>query len=304
MPDPSTERIGFVGLGQMGLPMATRLVEGGHAVVGFDLSEDACDQLRQLGAEISPDVGSVAAQSSVVFVMVPSRRVGEIFEGEDGAIARSNQGTILVEGGNSDPRESVRLAELAEAQGVNLLDVGFSGGPRGAAAGELAVMVGGSKESYHRVESLLGVLGKHVDYFGPSGSGHLSKALNHLVQGLTAQAIGEAVAIAESTDLDTQKWVRAVSHGAAGSWLMDRMREMQEADPPKQEDVDAWWAGHGARNQLSYALEAAEAAEVPVPLAATGHQVRVLSLSADRSVAMEIYVRLTWALAHLNEEQK
>jgi 3-hydroxyisobutyrate dehydrogenase-like beta-hydroxyacid dehydrogenase len=204
----------------------------------------------------------------------------------------------VIEGGNSDPAESARFATTFERAGATMIDVGFSGGPRGAADGQLAMMVGGPKAAFDRIEPILRTFGTHIGYFGASGTGHLAKALNHLVQGLTAQAIGEALSIGQASGLDIEEWVRIVSCGAAGSWLMDRTREMLDQPPPAPAEVTAWWGGHGARNQLSYALEAAEKSAIAVPLTATGHEIRVLSLGAGRSTAMEFYVRLTWTLAH------
>lgn len=300
--DISLPSVGFIGLGQMGLRMTLRLMDAGCEPTCYDVAPAARDVAASLGLRLAEDARAVAEASDVVFIMVPSRCVADVLEGERGALGGLGAGKILVEGGNSDPRESVRLAARCADAGGAMLDVGFSGGPLGARDGSLAVMVGGSREAYERARDVLLILGSDVAYFGPSGSGHLSKALNHLVQGLTAQAIGEALALASATGIDVREWTCVASHGAAGSWLMDRAREMLEHPPPDPDKVASWWSGHGARNQLSYALEAAEENRVAVPLAALGHQIRTLSLAAERSPAVEFYVGLTWELAHLRSD--
>jgi 2-hydroxy-3-oxopropionate reductase len=294
--------VGFIGLGQMGLPMSLRLEEAGYQLICHDTARGAREQAASRGLRLADDARGVAEASDVIFVMVPSRFVADALESDRGAFRGLAGGKILVEGGNSDPRESVRFAARCAEAGASMLDVGFSGGPLGARDGSLAVMVGGNRDAYDRARELLMVLASDIAYFGPSGSGHLAKALNHLVQGLTAQAIGEALAIASATGIDMREWTRVAARGAAGSWLMDRAREMLDHPAPDPEALSAWWSGHGARNQLSYALEAAEEHEVAVPLAALGHQIRTLSLAGNRSPSIELYVGLTWELAHLRTD--
>jgi 2-hydroxy-3-oxopropionate reductase len=294
--------IGFVGLGQMGQPMARRLLDAGYSVAVHDVARARSRSLGQLGAAEQPSAADVARFADVIFVMVPARHVSEALVGKRGLLRGIRLGAVVIEGGNSDPAESIRFAEIFRQAGATMLDIGFSGGAGGAAAGRLAMMVGGPQASFERVEPVLRSLGCEVGYFGDSGSGHLAKALNHLVQGLTAQAIGEALAIAEASGLDIEEWLRVASQGAAASWLIDRAREMTKRAPADPDDVTAWWAGHGARNQLSYALEAAESSSVAVPLAAVAHQIRSLSLASPRSRAMEFYVQLTWAFAHAPDD--
>jgi 2-hydroxy-3-oxopropionate reductase len=294
--------VGFIGLGQMGLPMSLRLAYAGWELTCYDVAVAAREAAVSHGLRLADSARHVAEASDVVFVMVPSRFVSEALEGECGVLGGLSEGKVLVEGGNSDPRESVRLAARCDQAGAAMLDVGFSGGPLGAREGSLAVMVGGSRDVYIRAQDLLLVLGSDIAYFGPSGNGHLAKALNHLVQGLTAQAIGEALAIASATGIDIGEWTRVAAGGAAGSWLMDRAREMLDHPAPDPETSRAWWSSHGARNQLSYALEAAEERGVAAPLAAVGHQIRTLSLAPQRSPAIEFYARLTWELSHSRTE--
>lgn len=284
----------------MGLPMLTRLVAG-RPVVAFDLDAAARDRADATGAQVASSLDDLSGRCDVVLVMVPSRIVGTVLVGGDGLLPSVRPGQIVIDGGNSDPAVSARHAAMFSSQGASFLDVGFSGGPKGAVAGDLAVMVGGDEHAYLRVAPLLAELGGQVAYFGPSGSGHLAKAINHLVQGLTAQAIGEALAVAAGHGIDPLLWAKTVAGGAAGSWLMDRAVEMLAGAPPDEDEVREWWRSLGPRNQLSFSVEAAESAEVGVPLAAVGHQVRVLSLGGSTSEAMKHYMNLTWTLAHASD---
>jgi 3-hydroxyisobutyrate dehydrogenase-like beta-hydroxyacid dehydrogenase len=288
--------VGFVGLGQMGVPMARRALSAGIAVAVHDRRRAACVELESAGAAWRDGVRELAGASEIVVVMVPATHVEDVLFGAGGVASSGRRGLIAIEGGNSDPAASRRRAAALADVGIRMLDVGFSGGPQNALTGDLAVMAGGERAAYDDALPLLSALGRNVAYFGASGGGHLAKSLNHLVQGITAQAIGEALAIAHASGLDVPRWVEVVSKGAAGSWLMERTREMLSVD--EFPGMDEWWRGLGSRNQFTYSLEAAAETEQSVPLAALAHELRTLSKQAPRSDALEQYVRLTWAFAH------
>ena len=288
--------VGFVGLGQMGAPMARRAIAAGMAIEVHDARRAAGEQLECSGAVWRENPRELGRAAEIVVVMVPARHVEQVLLGDGGLLDAGRPGLIIIEGGNSDPAASRRRAAVLAAAEIRMLDVGFSGGPHNALTGDLAVMVGGDRTAFDRARPLLSAFGREIEYFGDSGAGHLAKALNHLVQGITAQAIGEALAIAQASGLDVARWVEVVSKGAAGSWLMDRTREMLGVD--EFPGIDDWWHGLGARNQLTYSLEAAAAAQRAVPLTALAYELRTLSTQAPRSDALENYVRLTWAFAH------
>ena len=288
--------VGFVGLGQMGVPMARRALAAGIEIEVHDARRDAGEQLQRSGAVWRDSPCELGRSAEIVVVMVPGAQVEQVLLGDGGLVDGGRAGLIVIEGGNSDPAASRRRAAALAAAEIRMLDIGFSGGPQNAFTGDLAVMAGGDRTAFDQALPLLSAFGREIEYFGDSGAGHLAKALNHLVQGVTAQAIGEALAIAQSTGLDVGRWVEVVSHGAAGSWLMDRTSEMLAVD--EFPDMDDWWQGLGTRNQLTYSVEAAAAAQQPVPLAALAHELRTLSTRSPRSDALENYVRLTWAFAH------
>jgi 3-hydroxyisobutyrate dehydrogenase-like beta-hydroxyacid dehydrogenase len=288
--------VGFVGLGQMGAPMARRAAAVGMTIEVHDARREAAEELQAGDAVWRESPSELGRTAEIVVVMVPSGRVEQVLLGDSGLAHAAHPGLIVIEGGNSDPAASRSRATALAAAGIRMLDIGFSGGPQNALTGDLAVMAGGDRAAFDQALPLLRAFGREIEYFGDSGAGHLAKALNHLVQGITAQAIGEALAIARAAGIDAGRWVEVVAKGAAGSWLMDRTQEMLSVeDFPGMDD---WWDGLGTRNQLTYSLEAADAAQQPVPLTALAHQLRTRSTRAPRSDALENYVRLTWAFSH------
>lgn len=288
--------VGFVGVGQMGMPMARRALAAGMPVDVYDARREACSELEAGGATWRDSPSELGRTAEIVVVMVPSPRVEQVLLGDGGLVEAGQPGLIVIEGGNSDPAASRRRAAALADAGIKMLDVGFSGGPQNALTGDLAVMAGGDRDAFDAALPLLSAFGHQIAYFGASGAGHLAKALNHLVQGVTALAIGEALAIARASGLDVARWVEVVSTGAAASWLMDRTGEMLEVDDFG--GMDDWWRGLGARNQLTYSLEAAAAVQQAAPLTELAHELRTVSTQASRSEALENYVRLTWAFAH------
>lgn len=292
-------RVGMVGLGRMGGPMARRLVEHGLEVTVNDRVPQAVAELTALGASSCDDFSALEAMDAIL-AMVPAAVVEPLMLGPGGVLQHTAAGALVIDGGNTDPAVSRRVAAAAAERGIAYLDVGFSGGPSKATAGTLAVMAGGEAADFARAEPLLRVLGKELAHVGPAGAGHLAKALNHLVVGLTSQAIGEALAIAEANGLDPAQWLQVASSGAAGSWLMDRARQMVELE--EYPGLDAWWGGLGGRTQLTYSVEAADEGGVAVPLTALGHELRKLSLDEHRAPALEQYVRLTWTFANVTAD--
>lgn len=292
----------MVGLGRMGAPMARRLLAAGTDVRVHDRDLDGARSLAEAGAALCPRLEDGVTNADVVIVMVPAAAVEQLMAGPDGIIEHVGDGTLVIDGGNTDPAVSRRVCTRFAQGGVGYLDVGFSGGPSKASAGTLAVMVGGAAADFRRAESILRILGGDVVHVGASGAGHLAKALNHLVVALTSQAIGEALAIAESGGLEPAQWLRAASGGAASSWLMHRACTMAELD--EFPGMDEWWQALGGRTQLSYSVEAAEQAGLAVPLTALSHELRKLSLAAPRSPSLEHYVRLTWTFANVIEPDR
>jgi 3-hydroxyisobutyrate dehydrogenase len=214
----STPVIGFVGLGRMGSPMAARLIEAGHRVLGFDLAEPARAGLTATGGEA---VGSAAeaAAADVVILMLPDSAAVESVIGSADVQAALRPSSVVVDMGSSEPLRTVALAESLAGRVAGVIDAPVSGGVSGAEAGTLTVMVGGSDEVVADVLPLLQVLGSNVVHVGGVGAGHALKALNNLMSATHLWISSEALRIGQSFGLDAGVMLDVVnsSSGRSGS---------------------------------------------------------------------------------------
>lgn len=230
-------QIGFVGLGRMGGNMAQRLLErGGHEVVGFDLSAEAASAARQAGATLVASLADLVGAlrpPRVAWLMLPA---GEPVERTLRALVDlCTPGDLLVDGGNSDYRDSLRRAREVAARGLELLDVGTSGGLRGRELG-YALMVGGSAEGFARLEPVLRDLAPPGGYahVGPSGAGHFAKMVHNGVEYALMQAYAEGFALLERAPYgyDLAELARVWNAGGVvRSWLLELVQEALARDP-------------------------------------------------------------------------
>jgi 3-hydroxyisobutyrate dehydrogenase len=210
--------VGFVGLGKMGAPMATRLAEAGYQVQGYDVSEDAARSwAERVGGSPAADLGAAAAGAAAVILMLPdSAVVRRVLAGLLPGIA---PGAVIVDMSSSEPLVTRELAAEAGRHGVTLVDAPVSGGVAGAVSGRLTIMAGGPPGDVQRVRGLLDVLGARVVHVGGVGAGHAVKALNNLLSATHLLATSEAMAAAAEFGLDvpTVLGVINTSSGRSGS---------------------------------------------------------------------------------------
>ena len=214
--------VGFVGLGNMGLPMARRLARAGHLVQGYDLSAMAADGLRdEPGAEVVGSVVEVARGADVVILMLPGSPTVEAVLLEQRLLAALSPRTLLVDMSSSEPARTRALSERAGERGVTLVDAPVSGGVRGAVEGTLTIMVGGPPEACEAITPLLRSLGSRVVRCGEAGSGHAVKALNNLMSAAHLLASSEAIQIGKAFGLDPRIILDVVngSSGRSGSTM-------------------------------------------------------------------------------------
>ena len=227
MTESATGRVtGFVGLGNMGLPMSRRLVAAGYRVRGFDLSADAMsDFAAPLPGEADPAGAAVPAGSpaaagdgvdAVILMLPDSDAVEAVLLG--GLLASLPSGATVIDMSSSDPVRTQVLAERAAATGVTLIDAPVSGGVRGAVAGSLTIMVGGPAEAFERFGPLLGALGSRVVHAGPTGAGHAVKALNNLMSAAHLLASSEALIAGRRFGLDPAVMLEIVNGSSGRSW--------------------------------------------------------------------------------------
>ena len=194
-------KVAFVGLGRMGAPMASRLVQAGFDVVGYDVSPEALARVAASGVKGAPSLAAaVSGVETIILVLPDSDAVESVLMSADETLSFPT-GSIIVDMSSSDPLRTQRLASILETRGVTMIDAPVSGGVARAETGELAIMVGGGEHLVDRVRDLLGHLGQ-VFRAGPVGAGHTVKALNNLMMAVHLLATCEAMAIADVVGLD------------------------------------------------------------------------------------------------------
>jgi 3-hydroxyisobutyrate dehydrogenase len=220
----SNEKIGFVGLGMMGLPMARNLVEDGYSVNVFDLNEATVNSAKEFGASSSDSAADTASLSDIVITMVPdSEHVEAVIAGANGILEGLKPGSVVVDMSTIDPETGKKMAKLIEAKGSNFIDAPVTGGVGGAEAGTLSILVGGNAEVFERALPVLNVLGGDVSHMGPVGSGHTTKIANQLIGVATLAGISEAFVLAKKSGLDMQTFFDAVKNGAGRSWALETL---------------------------------------------------------------------------------
>ena len=226
------ERVGFVGLGIMGGPMARNLMEAGHELVLYNRTRSKAEEL---GAEVATNPREVAERSGVIFTMLPGPpEVEEVVAGDGGLLQGAGEGSLIVDTSTSSPVLARELARTARERGVKMLDAPVSGGDVGAIEGTLSIMVGGSEEDFERARPLFEAMGKTVTHVGPDGAGQVVKAANQIVVALTIEAVSEALVLGSKGGVTPEKILDVLSGGLAGNKVMEVKREKflsHEFDP-------------------------------------------------------------------------
>jgi 2-hydroxy-3-oxopropionate reductase len=222
-----SERVGFIGLGIMGKPMAKNLTEAGYELVLYNRTRQKAGELaKESGAGVAESPKEVAALSDFIITMLPGPpQVEEVVAGEEGVLEGIKEGALLVDMSTSSPVLARKLARIARERGVGMLDAPVSGGDVGAIEGTLSIMVGGEEEDFERAKPLFEVMGKTVTHVGPSGSGQVVKAANQVVVALTIEAVSEALVLGSAGGVSPEKILDVLSGGLAGNKVMEVKRE-------------------------------------------------------------------------------
>jgi 3-hydroxyisobutyrate dehydrogenase len=264
-------RIGFIGLGNMGLPMAQNLIKAGHQVEGVDVSQAATDRLKAAGGAVVETAKSAAARADVVITMLPAgQHVREVYLGSSGIIENANAGTLLIDCSTIDVETARVVAAAAEAKGLMMLDAPVSGGVGGATAGTLTFMVGGAERAYLRAESILRQMGKTIVHAGGAGNGQAAKICNNMILGISMIAVSEGFVLAEKLGLDKQKLFDIASKSSGSCWAMVNYCPVPGPVPtsPANRDYQAGFTAAMMLKDLALAQDAANAAQVVTPMGA------------------------------------
>jgi 2-hydroxy-3-oxopropionate reductase len=216
------ERIGFIGLGIMGRPMARNLLAAGYELTVHSRAPGPVDELVAAGASRADGPAAVAASSDVTITMLPDTMdVETVLMGPGGVREGASAGSLVVDMSSIDPEPTRMMQGSLAEEGVAMLDAPVSGGERGAIEGTLSIMVGGEESAFTRAEPILDVLGAKVVHVGPGGAGQVCKACNQLVVAATIEAVAEALLLAERSGVDPAKVRAALMGGFAGSKILE-----------------------------------------------------------------------------------
>ena len=215
------KRIGFIGLGIMGKPMARNLLKAGYPLTVYSRGRSAVEALMADGAAGARSSQEVAERSDVVITMVTDTAdVRQVILADKGALAGMRAGGVIIDMSTISPAATREVADVVQARGVHFLDAPVSGGEGGAIAGTLSIMVGGEVEVFGDCLPIFQALGKNVIHIGGTGTGQLTKLCNQIAVAVTNLAMGEALVFAAKSGVNLEKMHQAISGGAAGSWQL------------------------------------------------------------------------------------
>lgn len=269
-------KIGFIGLGIMGKPMAKNLLKAGYALVVNDINQDAVAEVVAAGAQALSTAKDVAAASDVIITMLPnSPHVKEVVLGVNGVAEGAKQGSIVVDMSSISPIVSREVSAELEKQGVVMIDAPVSGGEPKAIDGTLAIMVGGPEDAFAKVEPILQKMGASVTLVGEIGSGNITKLANQIMVASNIAGMAEALVLATKADVDPEKVFKAVRGGLAGSTVLDAKAPLALAGnfkPGFRIDLHI--------KDLQNALDTAQSVDTPTPISQSVIEM-MRSLSSD-----------------------
>jgi 2-hydroxy-3-oxopropionate reductase len=256
------DRIGFIGLGIMGSPMAGHLVKAGYDVVGYDLVETGLAKLEAAGGRRAGSIAEAVAGAPLVITMLPADpHVEAAVLGEDGVFAHIEPGALFIDFSSVKPGTSQKVAKAGTARGVRVLDAPVSGGEKGAVDAVLSIMVGGTAEDYAAAGPIFELVGKTSALCGPHGAGQAVKAANQLVVGGTYALVAEAIVLMEALGVDAKAGLDMLAGGLAASRILDLKRDSMLA-----RDFTPGFRIDLHHKDMGTVLDAARQADVALPL--------------------------------------
>lgn len=277
--------IAFIGLGNMGGPMAANLAKAPHAVVAFDLSKDAVARAKDAGCAIAATIADAVKNADVVVSMLPAgKHVKAVYTNADGVIAHAKKGALFIDSSTIDVESARTVAKAAAEKGFQMLDAPVSGGVGGANAGTLTFMVGGDKAAFERARPILQNMGKNIFHAGASGNGQAAKIANNMLLGITMIATCEAFNLAEKLGLDAQTFYNISSTASGQSWSMTSYCPAPGPVPtaPSNRQYQPGFAAAMMLKDMRLAQEAAHAAKAATPLGAQAEALYALMEAAGK----------------------
>lgn len=283
-------RIAFIGIGNMGFPMAANLVRAGHAVAAFDLSPDALQRLEALGAQAAASPLAAAEGADMVITMVPnSRAVSGLYLGPEGLLERLQARPLLVDCSTIAPETAREVAAAAERAGFAMLDAPVSGGVQKAAEGTLAFMVGGRDEVLARARPVLEQMGRFVFHAGGSGAGQAAKICNNMLAAVTMAATAEVMELGARNGLDPAVLTAIMQKSSGGNFFLERWHPWPQVLPesPSSKGYVAGFQLALMLKDLGLALDNARASGAAVPMGALAQSLYAIRSREDGAPALD-----------------
>ncbi|WP_322093799.1 3-hydroxyisobutyrate dehydrogenase [Paraburkholderia bannensis] len=289
-------KIGFVGLGHMGAPMALNLLKAGHTLTVFDLSKEAMQTLADAGATLAASPKAAVSDAEWVVTMLPAAaHVRSVLSAEDGVLAGIAKGVTIIDSSTIDPASAREFGKLAQANGNSFVDAPVSGGTGGAAAGTLTFMVGGSAALYESVKPVLSGMGKNIVHCGDTGTGQVAKICNNLVLGVTMAGVAEAMALGEALGIDAKVLGGIMNTSTGRCWSSDTYNPFPgviETAPSTR----GYTGGFGTDlmlKDLGLATDAAKSAHQPAFMGAIAQQLyQAMSSQGDGKLDFSAVIKL------------
>jgi 3-hydroxyisobutyrate dehydrogenase len=269
-------KIGFIGLGNMGLPMAHNLIKAGHAVSGFDLSEYAGERLAASGGTRVGSVADACRDAEFVISMLPAgEQVREVYLGDGGVLSVAPSGALLIDSSTIDVDTARAVAQAATEKGLTMIDAPVSGGVAGAQGATLTFMAGGPAEGFERARPILEKMGKTIVHAGGAGNGQAAKICNNMILGISMIAVSEAFVLAEKLGLDHQKLFDISSKSSGQCWSLTSYCPVPGPVPasPANRDYQAGFTAAMMLKDLKLSQDAAKATRTKTELGAGAERI-------------------------------
>jgi len=279
------QRIAFIGLGNMGLPMAANLAKAGHRITAFDSSADAITKAQAQGLAIASSAREATEGAAVVVSMLPaSRHVEALYLGDGALLDILSPGTLVIDCSTIAPESAKKVGQAAAAKGLAMIDAPVSGGTAGAAAGTLTFIVGGEAAALERARPILQAMGKNIFHMGEAGAGQVAKLCNNMALGVIMAVTGEAIALGVAHGLDAKVLSQMMTVSTSRSWATEVCNPWPGVleNAPASRGYSGGFGSDLMLKDLGLAVEAAMSVGATIPLGELARNMYALNKQAGR----------------------
>ena len=263
--------IAFIGLGNMGAPMAENLLKAGYALSVYDLSAEAIQRLQQAGASVADSPKEAASNAQVVISMLPAgQHVHSVYLGDNGLLAELPKGTLVIDSSTIAAADARVVAEAASKLGIDFLDAPVSGGTGGAIAGSLTFIVGGSDDAFTKAEPILAVMGKNIFHAGDHGAGQVAKICNNMLLGILMAGTAEAINLGVKNGLDPKVLSDIMLQSSGRNWTLEVYNPYPQVmeNVPSSNGYKGGFMSKLMQKDLNLAMQTAKDTDVETPMGA------------------------------------